>query len=71
MLVDYVMIFAIDAAVNGVDQPVSLAAAGMLEKRATKDPFPFGSKDNVHWVVHAAGHDRLDRRAVGSSTEDV
>ena len=32
---------------------------------------PPGSEDDVDRVVHAAGHDRLDARSIGTAAEDV
>ena len=65
------MVLAVDAAVDGVDQAVALAAAGVLEERRREDALAAGREDDVDRVVHAAGHHRLDAGAVGPAAEDV
>ena len=71
MFVDWIVVFAVHASVDGMDQPVALAAAGMLEERATHEPLARGREDDIHRVVHTAGHYALDSGAVRASAKDV
>ena len=46
-LVDDVVVLAVDAAVDGVDQAVALAAGGVLEEGARKNPLAAGRERHV------------------------
>src|SRR5438876_7870605 len=69
VLVDRVVVLAIDAAVNGMNDPVALAAAGRLEKGSGEDPFATGSEHDFDRVIHSSGHYRLDAGPVRPCTE--
>ena len=71
VLVDRCVVLAVDAAVDGVNQAVALAAGRTLQKGGGEDAFAAGREDDVHRVVHPAGHHRLDAGAVGPAAEDV
>ena len=71
MAIENAMVLPVDAAVEGMNQPVTLTAAGMDKKRARHDPLPFRREDDVDGVVHAAGQHRLELARVVAGTEDV
>ncbi len=70
-LEDRVVNLAVDAAVNGVDQAVALAAAGMNKERGGEDPLSARSENHVNGIVHAASHHRFDRTAFRRLAKDV
>ena len=71
MAIEDAMVFSVDAAVEGMNQPVALTAAGMDQKRARHDPLPFRREDDVNGVVHAAGQHRLELARIVAGAEDV
>src|SRR5213595_3915577 len=70
-IVDRVVIFPVDAAVNGVNEAVTKTRGGPDEKRRRKDSFAAGREHAIDWIVHAAGHYRLDAAAIRPRAEDV
>ncbi len=70
-LKDGVVDLAVDAPVDGVDQAITLAAPGMDEERGGEDGFAAGGEDDIHGVIHPAGHDRFDAGPIGAAAEDV
>src|SRR5260370_30805622 len=71
MIVDNIMILAIDAAVNRVNEPIALTAARMLKKGGRENPFAAGREHHPHRVIHAARHDRLEAATLGPAPEDM
>ena len=71
MAVEDAMVFSVDAAVEGMNQPVTLTATGMDKERARHDPLPFRREDDVDGVVHAAGQHRLELARIVAGAEDV
>ena len=69
--VEHSGILAVDAAVEGVDQAVAFASAGMDEEGAGHDPFPFRREHDVDGVVHATGEHWLDAAGIDAGAEDV
>src|SRR5258708_39141647 len=69
--VDYFIIFAINAAIDGMDEPVAAAAARILKERGREDAFAAGCEHDFHRVVHASRHDRFDAGAVGPAAKDM
>ena len=51
--------FPVDATVDGMNQTVAAAIAGMLQEGGCENPLPARCEDQLHGVVHATGHDRL------------
>src|SRR5207248_289258 len=71
MLVDRVPVLAVDAAVDGMNDAVAVAAAGVLEERGRENALAARREDDIDRIIHAAGHDRFDAAAVGPGAEDV
>ena len=69
--VDDIVDLAVNAAVDGVNEAVALAAAGMDEERCREDSLAAGREHDIDGVIHAAGHHRLDQRSLGPFAEDV
>ena len=65
------MVLPVDAAVEGMNQPVTLTATGMDKERARHDPLPFRREDDVDGVVHPAGQHRLELARIVAGAEDV
>ena len=68
---EYVMRFAEHPAINGVGDPVAEAGLAEIDERAGEDGFPFGRECDFDRVVHAAGHDDVEVRAVGPRAIDM
>src|SRR5205807_7661061 len=60
MVVDHVMIFAIDAAVDGMNDAVAFSASRMLQERGREEALAARREDDVDGIVHAAGHHWLN-----------
>ena len=71
VILDDTVYFAVNAAVDGVDQAVAPAAAGVLQERGRENPLAAGREHDLHGVIHPAGHNRLDHAAVGLPPKDV
>src|SRR5262249_44234023 len=71
MVVNDVMIFAIDAAVDRINKAIAFCAAGMLQNRRREDALAARTEDYIDRVVHAAGHDRLNPGAIGLAAKNV
>ena len=71
MAVENVVDFAVHASINGVDQPIALATAGMLKKSRRKNPLAGGGENAIDRIVHAARHDRLDAASIRPAAENV
>ena len=71
MVVENVVVLSVDTAIDGMDQAIALAAAGMLEERGGEDPLSAGSKRDFHRIIHPARHDRFQAGAVRSAAEDM
>src|SRR5438132_6623727 len=54
-----------------MNQSVALAAAWMLQERRREDAFAARREGHLHRVIHTAGHNRLDARAVWAAAKDV
>ena len=70
-VVHRVVIFAVDAAVNGMDQPVAQPCFGAHQERGRKNPLAGRQEDGIDRIVHSTGHHRLDLAAIGPGAEDV
>src|SRR5262249_3794811 len=71
VLFDGIVLFAIDAAVNGVDQSIAPATTRMLEKRRCEDSFAAACEHHFDRIVHASRHHRLDTRTIRTTAEDM
>src|SRR5687768_4294381 len=71
MAVEHVVNLAINSAVDGMDQPVTIAAAGMLQKGGGEDSLAASRAYHVDGIVHAAGHHWFDARPVWPRAKDV
>ena len=71
MVIDDVVILAVDTAVDGMDQAVTEAAARVHQEGSGEDPLAAGGKDHLDRIIHAAGHDRLDAGTVRAGAKDV
>ncbi len=69
--IDDVVILAVDAAIDGMNQPVALALLRMHQERRREDPLAAGRENDVDRVIHAAGHHRLEPGAVTPRAKDV
>ena len=61
-----IMLLAEDSAVNRVRNTVAIAGLAEVNERAGEDGFAFGRESDFNRVVHAAGHDHVEIRAIGS-----
>ena len=68
---DDVMLFSVDAAVNGVNESVAPAELRVLEESRSQDLLAGRHEIDVHGVVHAPGHDGLYQGLAGTAAEDV
>src|SRR5205809_5387828 len=57
-LIDRIVIFAIDAAVDRMNQTVAKSRCWPNQERRRKNPLAAGHENGVDRVVHAAGHYR-------------
>src|SRR5208282_4328585 len=71
VVVDDVVVLTVDAAIDGVDQPVAATAAGVLDEGRRQDAFAAWREHDMYRVIHAAGQDRLDAGAVRPAAEDM
>src|SRR5882672_4532077 len=71
VVVNHIVIFAVDSAVNGMNDAVALSSARMLEKRRGEDALAAGREHDVDRIIHAAGHHRLDSASIRATTKDV
>ena len=69
VLINRIVILAVDAAIDDVNQAVALAAGGMLEKRRGDNALAAGREHDIDGIVHAAGHHRLDVRSRRAGSE--
>ena len=40
---------------------IAKTVSGMVQERGAKEPIPVGEPSHIDQVVHATGHDRIDR----------
>src|SRR5688500_17232208 len=71
MVVDDVVDLAVDGAVDCVHEAVTLAAAGMLEKRCREYAFAFRRKGHLDGIIHAARHHRFHQTTFRAAAEYV
>src|SRR4051812_33283783 len=71
MIVDDIMHFAVNTAVNRVNDAVAFTTFRMLKERGGKEPLAAGCECDFHRVIHSASHDRFDPASVRLATKNV
>src|SRR5688572_2527328 len=71
MTLEHIMFFAVDPAVDGVNDSVPLTSAWVHEKCAGQYPFASGREGDRNRVVHAPSQNRLNPGPVRQCAEDM